>query len=224
MKDNLAQFFALHSAREQGYISCLECGRLLSDSRSHCHLCHAKVRARKSGGLGSPIAYLLAALILFFPANLLPIMQTTSLGINQEDTILSGVLHLWHAGSYPIAIIVFVASFITPIFKMLSMSYLCYTCYRQSTKKVLFRTKLYHFTELIGRWSMIDVFVVALLGALVKMGALATVEPRPGVLAFALVVFLTMFATESFDARLIWDSSQAGYKKKQHHEQQDARK
>lgn len=219
MKDDLSQLFAVKNAREQGYVSCLECGHLLTDTHSRCDICHAKVKVRKSGGLNSPIAYLLAAIVLFFPANLLPIMKTTSLGSSQEDTILSGVLHLWHAGSYPIAAIVFIASFVTPIFKMLSMSYLCYTCHRQSTKKVLFRTKLYHFTELIGRWSMIDVFVVALLGALVKMGALATVEPRPGVLAFALVVFLTMFATESFDARLIWDSSQAGYRQQKHHEQ-----
>lgn len=214
MKDDLSAFFSKRSAKEHGYISCLECGNLLTDNHRVCNICQATVSVRKKGGLNTPIAYLLAAVILFLPANLLPIMKTTSLGISQEDTILSGVLHLWQLGSYPIAIIVFVASFVTPIFKMLSMSYLCYTCHRQSTKRIMFRTKLYHFTELIGRWSMIDVFVVALLGALVKMGALATVETRPGVLAFALVVFLTMFATESFDARLIWDSSQAGYKEK----------
>ncbi len=218
MKDDLSQLFAKKSAHEQGYISCLECGHLLTDKATQCDICHAGVHQRKKGGLMTPIAYLLAAFILFFPANLLPIMKSSTLNFSQEDTILSGVWHLWEFGSYPIAIIVFVASFITPIFKMLSMSYLCYTCHRQSTKHIMFRTKLYHFTELIGRWSMIDVFVVALLGALVKMGAFATVEPRPGVLAFALVVFLTMFATESFDARLIWDSSQAGYKKKQNNE------
>ncbi len=213
MKDNLSQLFSKRSASEQGYISCLECGHLMADNATKCKICHASVSVRKKGGLTTPIAYLLAAFILFFPANLLPIMKTEAIGMQQEDTILSGVAHLWHLGSYPIAIIVFVASFITPVFKMLSMSYLCYTCYRKSTKHIMFRTKLYHFTELIGRWSMIDVFVVALLGALVKMGAMATIEPRPGVLAFAVVVFLTMFATESFDARWIWDSSQAGYKK-----------
>ncbi|MBS9781260.1 MAG: paraquat-inducible protein A [Gammaproteobacteria bacterium] len=213
MKDDLSQLFAKKSAYEQGYISCLECGHLLTDKATHCDICHASVSVRKKGGLVTPIAFLLAAFFLFFPANLLPIMGTEAINMHREDTILSGVAHLWHLGSYPIAIIVFVASFITPVFKMLSMSYLCYTCHRQSTKHIMFRTKLYHFTELIGRWSMIDVFVVALLGALVKMGAMATIEPRPGVLAFALVVFLTMFATESFDARLIWDSSQAGYKK-----------
>ncbi len=213
MKDDVSQLFAKKSAYEQGYISCLECGHLMNNNVSQCNICHATISVRKKGGLSTPIAYLLAAFILFFPANLLPIMRTEAIGMQQEDTILSGVIHLWHLGSYPIAVIVFVASFITPIFKMLSMSYLCYTCHRQSTKHIMFRTKLYHFTELIGRWSMIDVFVVALLGALVKMGAMATIEPRPGVLAFALVVFLTMFATESFDARLIWDSSQAGYKK-----------
>lgn len=215
MKDNLTQLFAQKNANKQGYISCLECGQLLHEKQSRCNICQAKVTPRKTGGLQKPVAFLLAAIILLLPANLLPIMRTTSLGNSQEDTILSGVLLLWHAGSYPIAIIVFVASFVTPLFKILSMSYLCYTCHKQSCQHIVFRTKLYHFTELVGRWSMIDVFVVALLGALVKMGALATVEPRPGVLAFALVVFLTMFATASFDSRLIWDSSEAGYRQQQ---------
>lgn len=209
--DPLSQHFNVVSAKQLGYTACLQCGHITAINDKYCRVCHAPVHYRKIGGLSQPIAYLLASLLLFFPANLLPIMRTTSLGASQDDTILSGVLYLWQTGSYLIAAVVFIASFVTPIFKMLSIGYLCYTCHRQSTKRLLFRTKLYHFTELIGRWSMIDVFVVALMGALVKMGALATIEPRPGVLAFALVVFLTMLATEAFDPRLIWDRAEKNY-------------
>ncbi len=132
-------------------------------------------------------------------------MRTESLIASREDTILSGVIYLWHSGDYPVAIVVFVASFITPLFKIVSIAYLTLSCYRRSSKHIVFRTKLYHINELIGRWSMIDVFVVALLGAMVQMGALATIEPRIGIVAFALVVFLTLFSMKHFDPRLIWD-------------------
>lgn len=195
------------TAKQSGFQSCLECGHLLPISATQCDICHAKVSLRKKDSMSKTIAYLLTSIILFFPANLIPIMSSTSLGTRQDDTIMSGILYFWREGAYFIAIVVFTASFITPLFKMLSLAYLCYTCHRQSTKRQLFRTKLYHFTELVGRWSMIDVFVVALSGALVKMGALATIEPRPGIVAFGLVVFFTMFATESFEPRLIWDST-----------------
>ncbi len=198
--------FDAPSAYRLGYKSCLECGELLPLAHAQCPLCGAAVSVRKHDSLNRTMAYLLASIILFFPANLLPMMTTTAIVGSQNDTILSGVVLLWQHGSWPIAVVVFVASFITPLFKMCSISYLCYTCHRQSTKHIHFRTKLYHFTELIGRWSMIDVFVVALLGALVQMGQLATVTPNIGIVAFALVVFLTMFAMNCFDPRLIWDS------------------
>ncbi|PIE45448.1 MAG: paraquat-inducible membrane protein A [Gammaproteobacteria bacterium] len=203
--------FNATSAREAGYKACLECGELVDSTTARCPLCNEPVFIRKPDGLNKASAYLVTAIILFFPANWLPVMTTTSILGEQSDTILSGVLHLWQGGSYPIAIIVFVASFITPLFKMTSIAYLCFTCHRQSTRHIRFRTKLYHFTELIGRWSMIDVFVVALLGALVQMGSLASVSPDFGIVAFSLVVFLTMFSTAQFDPRLIWDSSRAGF-------------
>lgn len=194
------------NAKDIALKTCLQCGQLIPLRQTRCTLCGEKVHLRKPDSLSKSIAYLLTAILLFLPANLLPIMTTTSIVGSQSDTILSGVLHLWESKAYPIAVIVFVASFITPLFKMLSIAYLCFSCARQSQKHVLFRTKLYHFTELIGRWSMIDVFVVALLGALVKMGALATVEPRSGIVAFGIVVFLTMLSINCFDPRLIWDS------------------
>lgn len=196
------------TAKSSGLKTCVNCFALLPEQQQQCHVCHTKTTVRLHDSLSKTTAYLVTALILFLPANLLPIMQTNSLAGSQEDTILSGILHLWHSGAYFIAVIVLIASFITPLFKMISIGYLCYSCYRRSTKHLLFRTKLYHFNELIGRWSMIDVFVVALLGALVKMGAIASIEPRSGIVAFALVVFLTIFSLKHFDPRLIWDYSQ----------------
>lgn len=193
------------TAKQAGYHSCLECGTLVEARVIECPLCHATITARKPDSLTVTTALLLTAIILFFPANLLPMMKTTSIVGSQEDTILSGVIHLWHSGDYPVAVVVFVASFITPLFKISSISYLAYTCRKRSTKHIAFRSKLYHVNELIGRWSMIDVFVVALLGALVQMGALATIEPRMGIVAFAGMVFLTMFSMNHFDPRLIWD-------------------
>lgn len=200
-------------ARSRQLKTCLECGHLMPMTTPRCPVCRSVVYERKQGGMATTVALLLASVLLFIPANLLPIMKTTSLGIVQEDTILSGIIYFWQSRDYFVAVVVFVASFITPLFKMLSMVYLCYTCHRQSKKHTRWRTELYHFTELIGRWSMIDVFVVALLGALVKMGSLASIEPQSGILAFALVVFLTMFATERFDPRWIWDNAKNGDEK-----------
>lgn len=211
-KSPLPDLFNAPSARQIGYKSCLSCGSLVKQTEDICPLCHADVQMRKPQSLSKATACLLTAIILFFPANLLPTMTTVSVLGEQDDTILSGVLYLWQHGDIPIAIIVFVASFITPLFKMISISYLCWSCYRRSSKHIIFRTKLYHFNELIGRWSMIDVFVVALLGALVQMGALATIQPRVGIIAFALVVFFSMFSLQQFDPRLIWDNSHHAHK------------
>lgn len=198
---------ATPTAQLNGLKTCLNCYALLPEQQVTCHICHATSTQRIPDSLSKTVAYLITAMLLFIPANILPIMSTSSIIQNQQDTILSGILHLWQGKAYFIAIIVLVASFITPLFKMISIGYLCYTCYRRSSKHLLFRTKLYHFNELIGRWSMIDVFVVALLGALVQMGAIANVEPRIGIVAFALVVFLTIFSMKHFDPRLIWDYS-----------------
>lgn len=194
------------SAQQAGYHSCLECNTLVNAGVNQCPLCHSRIAARKPNSLTMTTAYLITAIILFFPANLLPMMQTVSLLGSREDTILSGVIHLWHRGDYPVAMVVFVASFVTPLFKIISIGYLTYTCHKRSLKHIAFRTKLYHMNELVGRWSMIDVFVVALLGAMVQLGALASIEPRLGIMAFAGVVFLTLFSMNHFDPRLIWDA------------------
>lgn len=136
---------------------------------------------------------------------MLPIMSVTSFGGKQTDTIMSGVMHLLHTGMWPLALIVFIASIFVPVLKLIILSYLLLSVQLRSHWRPKDRVQLYLITEFVGRWSMVDVFVVALLTALVQMGNLANVEPEPGVIAFAAVVVLTLIASHSFDPRQIWD-------------------
>jgi paraquat-inducible protein A len=150
---------------------------------------------------------LIAAYALYVPANLLPIMETRSLFGVQRDTILSGVAFLWNSGSWILALIVFVASVAVPMLKLFSMTLLVVSVQIRNTMPPLPRARLYRLLELIGRWSMLDVYVVAILVALVQAQSLATMAPGPGVLAFGAVVVLSMLATMAFDPRLIWDTA-----------------
>ena len=136
---------------------------------------------------------------------LAPVMTVTSLGQTQSDTIFSGVVFLFTHGMLPLAAILFIASIFVPLLKLLILIFLLVSVQLRSRWRPRDRTRLYRVTELVGRWSMVDVFVVALMAALVQVGALATIEPGGGALAFATVVILTMLAAMSFDARLIWD-------------------
>jgi paraquat-inducible protein A len=146
---------------------------------------------------------------LYVPANLLPIMHSTTLGKSQSDTILSGVVYLVNLGMWPLAIIVFVASILVPILKIVILAYLLVSVQLDSVRRPLDRARLYRFTEFVGRWSMVDIFVVTILVALIHLGQLASVEAGPGALYFAAVVILTMLAAFSFDPRLIWDAVEA---------------
>jgi len=149
---------------------------------------------------------LIASTILFVPANVLPIMTTTSILGTQSDTIISGVIYLWEHGSWPLAALVFFASVVVPLSKLLALGYLLLSVQRRSLWRPEERTRLYRLLEFVGRWSMLDIFVVALLAALVRIQSLADISPEPGALAFASVVILTMFAAMTFDPRLIWDA------------------
>jgi paraquat-inducible protein A len=151
----------------------------------------------------------LAAVVFYIPANVLPVTHTTSLGVVQSDTIMSGVIYFIHSGSWPIALVIFIASIFVPILKLLILSFLLISVQRRSQWRPVDRTRLYRITEAIGRWSMLDVFVVTILVALVHLGALATIEAGLGALFFAAVVVITMFAAEAFDPRLIWDAMEA---------------
>lgn len=151
-------------------------------------------------------AFLLSAYLLYIPANLLPIMVTQSIFGTQHDTILSGVVYLWLSGSHLLSLVVLIASVVVPLLKMMILTLLLLTVRRRSTWRIREQTRLYALVEVIGRWSMLDIFVVALLASLVRAGALATITPGAGALAFAAVVVLTMLASLSFDPRLLWDT------------------
>lgn len=149
-------------------------------------------------------ALLLAAVILYFPANLLPIMKIDSIGSTSSHTIIGGVIELWGMGSWDIALVVFIASIVVPVFKLMSLTALLILTQRQSSHALITRTKVYRFVEFIGQWSMLDVFVVILLSALGRFGALLSIEPGSGAVAFGAVVVLTMLAAMNFDPRLAW--------------------
>ncbi|SUO97855.1 paraquat-inducible protein A [Suttonella ornithocola] len=192
------------TAKEAHKKNCLACGSVISASAEYCSHCHAHLYSRKPQSISRTWAYLLTSMILFFPANLLPITYTSYLGsLPQADTIMSSIMLLWHHGSYGIAIIIFTASIFTPFLKIAILTYLLTHQHPQHPPKL--QTKLYKFIHFIGRWSMIDVFVVALLGALIH-GKLAQINPGMGIFAFTGVVIFTMFATETFDIRLLWDN------------------
>jgi paraquat-inducible protein A len=146
---------------------------------------------------------------MYIPANLLAVTQTSSIFESQSDTILSGIVYLWMDGSWLLAMLVFVASIVVPLFKLLGLSYLLISVHRRSRRHARRRTELYRALELIGRWSMLDVYVITWLAALVHIQTLANITPGPGAMAFGAVVVLTMLATQSFDPRLIWDAIDA---------------
>ena len=154
-------------------------------------------------------ALLVAATLCCFPAHLYPIMVTTSLGHTQPSTIISGVLQFLQHGDWPIALIIFTASVLVPFGKIMALSWLCLAARRDAPLDMTAQMRLYRITEWVGRWSMIDVFVVAIVVALVRLGNLLSIDPGPGGLAFAAVVVLTMLAAFSFDPRLIWDRQPA---------------
>ena len=147
----------------------------------------------------------IAATICYLPANLLPIMRVTSIGQTQSDTIMSGVIFLLQHGMWPLALIVFVASVFVPLLKLAILTYLLISVQLRSMWRPRDRTRLYRITEAVGRWSMVDIYVVTILVALVHLGNLATIEAGPGAVFFAAVVITTIFAAMSFDPRLIWD-------------------
>jgi paraquat-inducible protein A len=186
---------------------CHDCGWLAPEGdHGHCPRCGSELHARKPDSIVRSWALLIAAALLYIPANLLPVMVTTSLGGSQADTILSGVVYLWVSGSWPLALVVFFASIMVPMLKLGSLALLLVSVQLHSRWRPVDRTRLYRITELVGRWSMVDIFVVTMLVALVNLRPLASVDAGPGAVAFGAVVVLTMLAAEAFDPRLIWDA------------------
>ena len=196
-------------ALDAGLIICGECHRLhrRSAAHLHCQRCGARLHARRPHSIARTWALLLAAAILYIPANLLPIMSVNFLGNGAPATIMGGVIELIHAGMLPIASVVFIASILVPSFKLCGLVLLLYSVQRHQRLSPRQRILMYRFIEWIGRWSMLDIFVIAILVALVRFSNLASIEAGPGAAAFALVVVLTMLAATSFDPRLIWDNT-----------------
>jgi len=195
------------TARALGLVACHRCHLLCRQAAGPavCPRCAAPLHSRKPNSIARTWALVLAAAVFYIPANVLPVTKTTSLGVVQSDTIMSGVIYFMHSGSWPVALVIFVASIFVPILKLVILSFLLISVQRRWQWRPLDRTRLYRITEAIGRWSMLDVFVVTILVALVHLGALASIEAGPGALFFAAVVVITMFAAQAFDPRLIWD-------------------
>jgi paraquat-inducible protein A len=196
-------------AGASGLASCRICGLLSRPAPTgepgHCPRCGASLTPRHHYSIQFTWALVIAAAILYIPANALPVLVTTTLGSSESDTIISGVVYLYQSGSWPLALIVLVASVMIPLGKLVALAYLLITVQRGSAKNNHDRTRLYRMVEFIGRWSMLDVFVDAFLVALVQLDPLMSVAPGSGVVFFMAVVVLTMFAAHSFDPRLIWN-------------------
>ena len=197
------------SAAAKGFVTCSECALVARPvtpaAPGFCPRCGQRLAFRRENAIERTWALLIAAAILYVPANVLPVLTTTTVVSTSSDTIMSGVILLYATGSWPLALIVFIASIVIPIGKIVALGFVLITVQRGMATSSRQRTRLYRIVELIGRWSMLDVFVDTFVVALVQLSPLMSVDPGPGVVYFMAVVVLTMFAAQSFDPRLIWD-------------------
>lgn len=189
-------------------LACHACGLVAADSgarHQHCARCGSTLHRRHPDSIRRTWAFLAAAAILYVPANMLPMMYTDALSGDTQDTIISGVFYFWNTDAPALAVIIFIASIVVPVLKLAALSLLAFTAQRGSRWRPYQRTLLYRMVEFIGRWSMLDIFVITLTVALVHFNSMAVMTPGPGALAFCAVVVLTMLAALEFDPRLIWD-------------------
>ncbi len=197
------------TALQIGFQSCETCGLLSRPHAGHeegwCPRCGGEVRFRKAASLQRTWAFLLAAAICYVPANLLPVLTTVTASGRESDTIMQGVVLLWSPTGWPLSLIVLFASIMIPSAKIAALVYLLIGVHRGRAANAAQRVRLYRVVDLIGRWSMVDVFVDTFTAALVQLQPLMSVEPAVGLVFFAAVVVFTMLAVESFDPRLIWD-------------------
>lgn len=195
------------TARQAGLVACRRCGRVHGPAVATCLRCGARLSSRDATSLQRVWAWLLAGLVAYVPANVYPMLETTTLGKTSDNTLLGGVVELFVHGSYGVAAIVFFASIIIPIGKFVAISYLALAVSRVGSGAAAHtRHRTFQIVEFIGRWSMIDVFVVAILSSLIQLGSAASVKPGVAALSFALSVAFTMLSAMSFDPRLIWDA------------------
>lgn len=194
------------TAASKGLSTCHLCFKLAPADVHHCPRCHAVMHLRKNDSMQRTLALLITAGLLYIPANLYPIMYTDQLGTTEASTVVGGVILLIDLGSAPIALVIFVFSVMVPSGKLLAMFYLVWTVERHSPLNPRQRSVMYRMTEFIGKWSMVDVFVVSILVALIHLSGILVIRPGIAAICFAGVVITTMIAAESFDSRLIWDN------------------
>lgn len=197
----------LITAREAGLVACTRCGRVHRPQAGSCTRCGAPLNPAGRKSMQAVWAWLLAGIVVYIPANLYPMLRTSTLLDKTESTIVGGAIDLMHHGSYGVAAIVFVASVLIPVGKFIAIGYLALDLTPSTLMNKHQRHRLYEVVEFIGRWSMIDVFVVAILAALVQLGFFANLAPGPAAAFFALSVAATMFSARAFDPRLIWDGA-----------------
>lgn len=196
------------TGRGLGLLVCLRCQcavRALQVKHPRCPRCYAHLHMRKPHSLAVTAVLLIFAAILYIPANLLPVMYTRTLIDQESDTIMSGVLVLFEGGSWPIAVLVFVASIVVPLLKILALAIVLYSAWRPSARYRRQRSELFRLVEFIGRWSMLDIYAISLLVTLVQVQSFATIAVGWGAGAFGAVVVLTIAAAHTFDERLLWD-------------------
>ena len=187
-------------------LSCTSCW-LVQTAAARCSRCAHRLARRKPASLTRAEALVVTGLVLYLPANIYPVITVVSFGRRASATILGGVVELLNGSDWPLAIIVFTASIAVPLLKLVGLGWLLVSTRLRLRRRLADRTRLYRLIELVSRWSSVDIFVSALLTALVTLGNLATIEPGLGVLAFGAVVFVTMLAADSFDTRLMWDAA-----------------
>jgi paraquat-inducible protein A len=195
---------------ESQAVACETCEKVAfvqGRERHLCRRCGARLHHRKPNGIARCWALVIAALVLYIPANVYPVLTVVQLGSGAPSTILGGVEELITAKMYPLAALVFFASILVPMLKLFGLILLLIMTQLSRTERLVDRTRLYRIVSVIGRWSMIDIFMESILVALVQFGAIVTIDPGFGAIAFAGVVIITIFAAEAFDPRLMWDAA-----------------
>ena len=192
-------------ASDHGLAGCHTCGKVSPVELGRCPRCGTQLHLRKPDSIESTIALMAAAAALYIPSHLLPVMTVVEIGVVTPSTIIGGMMTFWRSGAYPIALVIFAASILIPLLKIASLSWLCAAAGGWVHPSPAALGRISWFTELLGRWSMIDIFVVGILVSLLQLGNYMAITPGPGALAFAGVVVLTMFAAMRFDPRLLWD-------------------
>ncbi len=199
-----------NTARQAGLMRCHECAKLVEHNRCHrntiCPRCSAQIHLRQPNSIARTWAFVIAALVMFFPANILPIMEVDSLGSVERSTIMDGVIYFFEEGSYGIGLIILTASVLVPLFKVIGLIMILLSLHFRWQSWLRHKTIMFRFICFIGRWSMLDIFVIALLVVLVRFGSLSTITAAPAVTYFAVVVILTILAANAFDPRLLWDT------------------